>query len=68
MLAEELLECTACGRPLRPTAAWKGHGERFYCNEFCAESDDIASPLAPEGNSGAPALLRSVMPRRRAAA
>jgi hypothetical protein len=57
MLAEELLECAACGRPLQPTAAWKGHGERFYCNEFCAEADDIASrPLALEANGGATAL------------
>ena len=24
--------------------AWKGSGERFYCNEFCAEAEAAESP------------------------
>jgi hypothetical protein len=31
--------CSLCGHPLARTAAWKGRGERYYCSEFCAESE-----------------------------
>jgi hypothetical protein len=37
-----MLKCAFCGRRLEPTVAWKGHGERYYCNEFCA--DEAFSP------------------------
>src|SRR5215472_9760101 len=33
------LTCAACGRALAETSAWKGSGERFYCNDFCVEAD-----------------------------
>jgi hypothetical protein len=38
------LKCAACGRSLEETAAWKGSGERYYCNDFCAEADETESP------------------------
>jgi hypothetical protein len=38
------LTCAACGRALAEAAAWKGSGERFYCNEFCAEAEAAESP------------------------
>jgi hypothetical protein len=34
------LTCAACGRALAETSAWKGSGERFYCNDFCAEAEE----------------------------
>jgi hypothetical protein len=38
------LTCGACGRALAEAAAWKGSGERFYCNDFCAEAEEAESP------------------------
>jgi hypothetical protein len=38
------LTCAACGRALAGAAAWKGSGERFYCNEFCADAEESGSP------------------------
>jgi hypothetical protein len=38
------LTCAACGRALAEAAAWKGSGERFYCNDFCAEAEATESP------------------------
>jgi hypothetical protein len=29
---------------LEETAAWKGSGERYYCNDFCAEAEAVQSP------------------------
>jgi hypothetical protein len=34
------LTCAACGRALAETSAWQGSGERFYCNDFCAEVEE----------------------------
>jgi hypothetical protein len=34
------LTCAACGRALAETSAWRGSGERFYCNDFCAEAEE----------------------------
>jgi hypothetical protein len=34
------LTCAACGRALAETSAWKGSGERFYCNDFCAGAEE----------------------------
>jgi hypothetical protein len=39
-----MLRCAACGRSLEETAAWKGSGRRYYCNDFCAEAEGIESP------------------------
>ena len=39
-----ILSCATCGRFLEETAAWKGNGERYYCNDFCAEAEAVESP------------------------
>jgi hypothetical protein len=39
-----ILSCATCGRSLEETAAWKGNGERYYCNDFCAEAEAVESP------------------------
>ena len=48
-----MLRCAACGRALAEQAAWKGSGERYYCNEFCADAEGAESPsfvpIIPEG-------------------
>jgi hypothetical protein len=47
--------CAACGRTLAEQAAWKGSGERYYCNEFCADAEGAESPsLVPIIPDGAP--------------
>jgi hypothetical protein len=52
------LTCAACGRALAEAAAWKGSGERFYCNEFCADAEETGSPsLVPSMTEDAPAEL-----------
>jgi len=52
-----MLRCALCRRPLMETAAWKGRGERYYCNEFCAEAEEIGSPtLVPKMIEDAPSL------------
>jgi hypothetical protein len=39
------LTCAACGRALAETSAWKGSGERLYCNDFCAEAEETGINL-----------------------
>ena len=39
-----IFSCATCGRSLEETAAWKGNGERYYCNDFCAEAEAAESP------------------------
>jgi hypothetical protein len=48
-----MLKCALCGRRLEPTAAWKGRGERYYCNGFCAEAEQADWP-APARNEAPP--------------
>ena len=31
--------CPLCHRTINPKAAWKVAADRFYCSEFCAESE-----------------------------
>jgi hypothetical protein len=60
-----MLKCNLCGRPLEPTAAWKGRGERYYCGEFCAEAEDIESPpLVRNAAADAPAFARAATARK----
>jgi hypothetical protein len=55
-----MFRCTLCGRPLAPTTAWKGRGERYYCSEFCAESEEPQNASAIEGIAARlPNALRS---------
>ncbi len=37
------MRCVFCDRPLEIRSAWKGTRERFYCSEFCADSE-ISEP------------------------
>jgi len=39
-----MTRCAACGRSLAEDAAWKGSGERYYCNDFCADAEAMESP------------------------
>jgi hypothetical protein len=43
-MPNRMISCAACGRSLEATAAWKGSGERYYCNDFCAEAEAVESP------------------------
>jgi hypothetical protein len=33
------MQCAFCSKQLQTNSAWKGAGNRFYCNEFCADSE-----------------------------
>lgn len=58
------LTCAACGRALSEDAAWKGSGERFYCNEFCADAEATESPsLVPNVTEDRSAQLAGTWPR-----
>lgn len=35
------MHCSLCGQSLQPEHAWKGTTARFYCSEFCAESENV---------------------------
>jgi hypothetical protein len=53
------LTCGACGRALAEAAAWKGSGERFYCNDFCAEAEEAESPSLVPSMAEDPQLAMS---------
>lgn len=36
------MQCAFCSRPITPKSAWKGSSDRFYCSEFCADSEGAA--------------------------
>jgi hypothetical protein len=58
------LGCAACGRPLEATAAWKGNGEHYYCNDFCAEAEAVESPsLIPSLTEDTPARTEAMTSR-----
>jgi hypothetical protein len=57
--------CAACGQALAEQAAWKGSGERYYCNEFCADAEAAESPsLVPIIPTDAPEPVPAPAPRR----
>lgn len=33
--------CPFCQEAVDPKSAWKGSADRFYCSEFCADSESI---------------------------
>ncbi len=55
-----MLRCAFCGRALKETAAWKGRGERYYCNDFCAEAEEIDFPPLVPGVSRTGDLVQMV--------
>ena len=60
------LSCAACGRSLEATAAWKGAGERYYCNDFCAEAETAESPsLIPSLTEDVSARIAAMTSRAR---
>jgi len=40
------IRCARCSRALEDTAAWKARHGRFYCNEFCAEAEEVRGDIA----------------------
>jgi hypothetical protein len=57
--------CAACGRTLAEQAAWKGSGERYYCNEFCADAEAAEEPsLVPIIPADAPEPVPAPAPGR----
>jgi hypothetical protein len=54
----DTLACAACGRSIAEAFVWKGNGERYYCNDFCAEAEEAESPaLVPSMSEDAAATL-----------
>jgi hypothetical protein len=41
------LRCAFCNALLEPLSAWKGSSDNFFCNEFCAEADEMAKDGSP---------------------
>jgi hypothetical protein len=39
-----MYKCTFCSQPLAWKSAWRGRQHLLYCNEFCAETEDIDFP------------------------
>jgi hypothetical protein len=35
------MRCSLCHQSLTPKNAWKGTTDRFYCSEFCSESEAV---------------------------
>ena len=33
--------CVFCSKTIDPSSAWKGTFGRFYCSEFCADSETV---------------------------
>ena len=59
-----VLRCAACGQPLEATAAWKGKGEHYYNNDFCAAADAVESPsLIPSLTEDASARIAAMTSR-----
>lgn len=36
------MRCALCHQPIDLGSAWKGTHDRFYCSEFCADSEGSA--------------------------
>jgi hypothetical protein len=43
------MQCACCGRPVEVKSSWKTARDRFYCGEFCADSEvsEVAPAPAP---------------------
>jgi hypothetical protein len=42
------MQCSLCHRPLTLMNAWKGTADRYYCSEFCAESETFIPVHSPK--------------------
>ena len=65
------MRCAFCKAPIDPRAAWKGTSDRFYCSEFCADSETIVPAsqtiLKPQIDRQYVERLERLLPLRRAA-
>jgi hypothetical protein len=41
------MRCPTCNQAIEHDKAWKGTADRFYCSEFCADSENIVSLPPP---------------------
>jgi len=41
------MQCAFCDRLLEIKSTWKSDSNRFYCSEFCADSEASAAAPAP---------------------
>jgi hypothetical protein len=41
------MHCPVCKTRVLPEAGWKGMSDRFYCSEFCADSETIIPSIHP---------------------
>jgi hypothetical protein len=41
------MRCPTCNQAIDHDKAWKGTADRFYCSEFCADSENIVSLPPP---------------------
>jgi hypothetical protein len=37
------MRCPCCDQPVGRNNSWKGAAGRFYCSEFCADSETVVS-------------------------
>jgi hypothetical protein len=35
------MRCPTCDQTIDQDKAWKGAADRFYCSEFCADSENV---------------------------
>jgi hypothetical protein len=42
------MQCACCDRPLEVKSTWKTASNRFYCSEFCADSEVSEAAPAPD--------------------
>ena len=43
------MRCPFCDQPIDRKSAWKGAGDSFYCNEFCADHETAETTSPPAG-------------------
>ncbi|MGA3138648.1 MAG: hypothetical protein ABSD09_07160 [Xanthobacteraceae bacterium] len=46
-IPEAPMRCPTCNQSIDHDKAWKGTANRFYCSEFCADSENIVSLPPP---------------------
>jgi hypothetical protein len=46
-IPEAPMRCPTCSQAIDHDKAWKGTADRFYCSEFCADSENIVSLPPP---------------------
>jgi hypothetical protein len=46
-ISEAPMRCPTCNQAVDHDKAWKGTADRFYCSEFCADSENVVSLPPP---------------------